>query len=133
MKVVSGVCFLITNAVGIKPELLSDGGISEVSSFHVDVGHGDWNDKVDIKVVDHICNETHEDDEASVLEVSDLNIHSSEFNSPPYVRFLVWWWLESQGVPVGGLEVLKMHSDVVVVDMLFHELTFVSRDWISGE
>lgn len=59
-----------------------------MSSIHVLISHGNWHDEVNIEVVDHIDNETHHHNQACVLKVSDLDIHSSKFYAPSNFRIL---------------------------------------------
>lgn len=51
-------------------------------SFHVGISHGDWRYEVNIEMVDHVCYESHGNDETRVLEVRHLYVHGSEFDSP---------------------------------------------------
>lgn len=51
-------------------------------SLHVIISHRDRDDEVDVKVIDHIGNQTKSDNQACVLKIGQLDIHRSKFNSP---------------------------------------------------
>ena len=82
------VVFKILEAVDLEPELLIQNGISEVSSFHVLVRHGDWNDEINVEMVNDVCDQTEENYKAGVFEIGKLDVHCSKFNSPPDIRIL---------------------------------------------
>jgi len=76
----SEVRFLDT--VSVEPEFLIENSISVVGSLHVFIGEGDWDDEVNIIVVDNVDNQADGYDEASVFKVCKLNVHCTELNSP---------------------------------------------------
>ena len=133
LKGACGIAFKIINTACVEPEFLGINCISIVRSIHVCIWHCDWNHEIDIKVVDDVSDETHHYNEACVFEIGNLDVHCSEFNSPSNFWILSWWWFESKRIPVGGLDIFKMHSDLVIIDLVFHKFTFVSWYWISGE
>jgi hypothetical protein len=51
----------ISQTVDFEPELLFNNGVSEMCSLHVIISHRDRDDEVDVKVIDHIGNQTKSD------------------------------------------------------------------------
>ena len=72
----------ILDTACLEPELGLENCISEMRSFHVGISHGDWRYEVNIEMVDHVCYESHGNDETRVLKVCHLDVHGSEFDSP---------------------------------------------------
>lgn len=52
---------------------------------HVIIDHAYGQDEVDVKVIDEVDDEAQSHDEACVLEVGQLDVHCSEFNTPSNV------------------------------------------------
>jgi len=72
----------ILDTASLEPKLGLQDSISEMSSFHVGVSHGDWHYEVNVEMVYHICNKSHGNDETRILKVCHLDIHGSEFDPP---------------------------------------------------
>ena len=64
------VVLKVSNAVCLKPELLVDNCVSEMSSLHVVISHRDRDDEIYVEVVNHIRDQTKNNDQAGVLKVS---------------------------------------------------------------
>lgn len=101
--------------------------------LHVLVDLRDRDDEVDVEVVDDVDDETEGHDKARVLEVRQLNVHGPELYSPPDIRIMRWWWLETKGVPIGRLQIFKMTGEVLVIYLILDELALVGRDRIPSE
>jgi len=82
-------------------------------------------------MIDNVDDEAQGDNKACVLEVCELNVHRAEFNSPSDIRILSWRWFESERVPICGLQVFKMACQVIVIDLVIHELTLVCWNRVS--
>ena len=54
-------------------------------SVHVLIDHAYGHDEVDVKVINDVDDEAQGHDEARVLEVGQLDVHCSEFNTPSNV------------------------------------------------
>lgn len=95
------VVLFVLDTIDVNPELVVQYSVSEVGSLHILVGKTDGDDEVDVEMVDHVHQKTHEHDQAGVLEVGELDVHGPELDSPPDVRSLGGRRLEPHGVPVG--------------------------------
>mmetsp|Transcript_5437 Transcript_5437/g.9172 ORF Transcript_5437/g.9172 Transcript_5437/m.9172 type:complete len:339 (+) Transcript_5437:1060-2076(+) len=104
-----------------------------MSTLHVNVGERDGNDEVNVEVVDHVGDQPQQNDETRIFEVGHLNVHGAELDPPANVGSLGGGRLEPQGVPVGRLQVLEVAHEVLVVNLLLHELTFVGRNRVARE
>ena len=81
--------------------------VPSVGCLHVFRRAGNGNIKVEVETDYSPCDKDYKDRKGRVLEVSDLNFHWAEFNSPSYV-VVCWRRFESHVLPVCGLEVLEM-------------------------
>ena len=100
-------------------------------SLHVFVAHGDWNHKVDVKMIQYVDNEAKQHNQTCVLKVGQLDIHGAELNTPTDVGGGRRWRLETHRVPIGRLQVFKMSHDLVVIDLVIHEFALVSGNRVS--
>lgn len=78
----------ILDTASLEPKLGIQNRVSEMGSFHVGISHGDRHYKVNIEMVDHVCYESHGNDETCILKVGHLDVHGSEFDPPADVRIL---------------------------------------------
>lgn len=90
-----------------------------MGSLHVLISKGDWDDEVNIIVVDNIDNQANGYYEASIFEVCELNIQGTELNSPSNLWLLTRWRFESQRIPIGRLKVFKVTNKVSIIDLFF--------------
>jgi len=107
------------HAVCIEPELLIKNSISVVRSLHVLISKGDWDNEINVIVVDNIDNQANGYYEASIFEVCELNIQGTELNSPSNLWLLRRWRFESQRIPVCRLKVFKVTNKVSIIDLFF--------------
>jgi len=121
------------NAVGVEPEFLIQDGISLVSSLHVFINFRNWHDEVYVEVVDHVHQESQSNNEASVLEIGQLNVHGSEFHAPTDIWILGRWRLEAERVPICWLQVFEMACQVAVINLIFQEFALIGRNGVSRE
>jgi hypothetical protein len=68
LKVAADTVFGL-NKTCVEPELFVQDGVSLVSSAHVLVSERDWDDAVQVKVVEAVDNQTHQHDQTAVLKV----------------------------------------------------------------
>jgi hypothetical protein len=54
-----------------------------MSSFHIFIRESDGHNEIDVKLVDHVCDQAQGHDEASIFKICQLYIHRSKFYSPP--------------------------------------------------
>lgn len=99
--------------------------------IHIFIHLGYWHNEVDIKVIDYVDDQTEGNNEARVLEISQLDVHRAELHAPPDRRVLRWRRLEPERIPVGWLQVFEMARQVIVIDLVVHELAFVSGHRVS--
>ena len=83
-----------------EPEFLCRYGVADVCCFHVFAHQCDGYVEVEIEREDGTGQKHDKDREGSVLEVSNLNLHRTELNTPTHVR-TSWRWLEAHVLPVG--------------------------------
>lgn len=104
-----------------------------MSSLHVFINKSDGHDEVNVEMIDDIYDEAHHDDQTGVFEVCHLDVHGSELYSPANFGSLRRWGLESEGVPVGGLDIFKVAYKVVIIKLFLNEFTFISRHRVSNK
>lgn len=92
----------------LKPELLVDKGLSLVCCLHILINVADRNDKICVKSVNHVDKHSKEYSQSSILEVSQLDIHRTELDSPSDAGVEGRRVLKPQRVPVCRLQVLKV-------------------------
>jgi len=98
--------------LNLPPELCVEKAVSVVGAFHILVDEGDRKDEVYIKSVYYVGDHAHCNGQGYVLEVSHLNVHRPELNTPANIRILSWRVLKPKRVPVSGLEVLEMRISI---------------------
>lgn len=65
-----------------------------------------------------------------ILKVGQRDLHWSELGAPSNAFLLGRWCLESDGVPIGGLDVLK----VICVNIIVQLYSFLETDhWVTDE
>ena len=67
-----------------------------MSSLHVGICFANWDNEVNVKVVNDIDNQAEQNNKTCVFKVCELDIHCSKFYSPPDFRSLRRRRLESQ-------------------------------------
>ena len=123
----------ITDTTCVEPEFLVKKCISVVSSLHVGICFSNWDNEINIKMVNDVDNQTKHNDETSVFKVSKLDIHCSKFNSPSDFGIVRRWRLEPKRIPVCRLNVLEVRHNVVVINLFFDELSLVRRHRVPHE
>ena len=104
-----------------------------ISSFCIGICFSNWDNEINIKMVNDIDNQTEHNNETSVFKVSKLDIHCSKFNSPSDLGILGRWRLESERIPVCRLNVLEVGHKVVVIDLFLDEFSLVRRHRVPHE
>lgn len=84
----------------LPPELGVEKAVSVVSAFHVLINERYWKDEVYIESVDDVGDHAQSNGQGYVLEVSQLNVHGPELNTPANIRILSWRVLEPQRIPI---------------------------------
>lgn len=123
----------ITDTTCVEPEFLVKKRISVVSSLHVGICFSNWDNEINIKMVNDIDNQTKHNDETSVFKVSKLDIHCSKFNSPSDLGIVRRWRLESKRIPVCRLNILKVGHEVFVIDLFLDEFSLVRWNRVPHE
>ena len=127
------VIFNVFDAVGFEPEFLVKKRISVVSSLHVGICFRNWDNEINIEMVNDVDNQSKHNNKASVFKVSKLDIHCSKFNSPSDLGIVRRWRLESERIPVCRLKVLEVGDKVIVIDLLLNEFSLIRWDRVPHE
>jgi hypothetical protein len=70
-------------------------------------------------VIENIGDQSEDDDESGVFEVSNLDVHAPEFDSPANIGGDRWRGFESERVPISRLQVFEVSERGLIVDALF--------------
>lgn len=96
---------LLCKNVLAEVEFFVQDSTTPMSLLHIFIDFGNWNVKVESKAQNSSRQKDNEDGKCCVLEISDLNLHASEFDSPANVR--VWRRrLKTHGLPISRLNIL---------------------------
>jgi hypothetical protein len=79
-----------------------------MGSIHIFINQANRHYEIKVKVIDDVSDLSKQNYKSCVFKVSDLNVHGSEFYSPPNIAGQGWRRFESEGIPVGGLQIFKM-------------------------
>lgn len=82
LKITFMISVKVSDTASLEPKLCLQNRISEMSSFHVGITHGDRHYEVNVEMVYHVSNESHGNDKTRILKVCHLYVHGSEFDSP---------------------------------------------------